>query len=304
MSKYRKKPVVVEAVQITDEWFDGDHPNPLHPSGFVIDPVKRVVEIETLEGVMTGQVGDFIITGVAGEVYPCKPDIFAATYEAVDATARPAGRGGDRGAAVTSRVTKGGFTAGDVYTVARGVELHQLTSQGWEIHQTIEGTLVETVTETVPNPAYGQTDEGRDRYQSAPEQTISVSKSHVVHEVRFVMRVSADSVLAAKEKELGALLEQLHEARSDAATAALDADVTCNAAAADLLAEKTTHGRAIRDLEISERSRGNYRDIAATARDEANAVKRQLAKVKRALGVDRMKEILDVKTKTKKAQKS
>jgi hypothetical protein len=82
--KYRKKPVVIDAVQVTNEWFDGDHPNPLHPIGVVIDPQKRTVEIYTLEGIMTGRVGDWIITGVKGERYPCKPDIFEQTYEPVD----------------------------------------------------------------------------------------------------------------------------------------------------------------------------------------------------------------------------
>ena len=60
MSKFRKKPVVIEAYQ-TDKPFD----------------------IETLEGVMHAEAGDWIITGVKGEQYPCKPDIFEATYEAV-----------------------------------------------------------------------------------------------------------------------------------------------------------------------------------------------------------------------------
>lgn len=81
MARFRKKPVVIEATQITAEWFDGDHPNPLHPIGLVFDPVRRVVEIPTLEGTMTGSEGDWIITGVKGERYPCKPDIFSATYE-------------------------------------------------------------------------------------------------------------------------------------------------------------------------------------------------------------------------------
>jgi hypothetical protein len=82
--KFRKKPVVIDAVQITDEWFDGYHPNPLHPRGLVMDPRTRTVEIKTLEGVMVGNVGDWIITGIKGERYPCKPDIFAATYEPVE----------------------------------------------------------------------------------------------------------------------------------------------------------------------------------------------------------------------------
>ena len=86
--KYRKKPVVIEAVQVTDEWFDRDHPNPLHPIGspdrpLVINPRLRVIEIGTLEGTMVANVGDWIITGVKGERYPCKPDIFELTYELV-----------------------------------------------------------------------------------------------------------------------------------------------------------------------------------------------------------------------------
>lgn len=87
--KYRKKPIIIDAVQITDEWFDGDHPNPLHPMSYpnnsvMIDPRNRTVSIETLEGTMTAHVGDWIITGVKGERYACKPDIFEATYEKVD----------------------------------------------------------------------------------------------------------------------------------------------------------------------------------------------------------------------------
>lgn len=81
--RFRKKPVVIEAVQ-----FDGVREIP----GVVISPVIEPTEanptgvygqIRTLEGVMTCIVGDWIITGVKGEVYPCRPDIFAATYEPV-----------------------------------------------------------------------------------------------------------------------------------------------------------------------------------------------------------------------------
>ena len=82
MPKYRKKPVVIEAVQITDATFDAPHPNPEHIVGLVYNPVLRTVRIPTLEGEMIGSLGDWIITGVKGEHYPCKPDIFAATYEA------------------------------------------------------------------------------------------------------------------------------------------------------------------------------------------------------------------------------
>lgn len=83
MRKFRKKPVVIEAVQVTDSTFDAPHPNDEHVRGVIYDPIKRQVYIKTLEGTMTASVGDWIIRGVAGEVYPCKPDIFAATYEEV-----------------------------------------------------------------------------------------------------------------------------------------------------------------------------------------------------------------------------
>lgn len=79
--KFRKKPVVIEADQVTEDLFDGPHPNDRHIIGLTYDPVKKVVEIPTLEGVMTAQIGDWIIRGVKGEYYPCKPDIFKETYE-------------------------------------------------------------------------------------------------------------------------------------------------------------------------------------------------------------------------------
>jgi hypothetical protein len=83
MAKFRKKPVVIEAVQWINTvgcaksmegflgelwgwWYKGDS-----------------LVIETLEGSMAASPGDWIIKGVKGEFYPCKPDIFAATYEEV-----------------------------------------------------------------------------------------------------------------------------------------------------------------------------------------------------------------------------
>ncbi len=72
--KYRKKPVVIEATQ----WFKmGDHPA-------VRNSVTGYGAIDTLEGVHTVTPGDWIITGVKGEHYPCKPDIFEMTYEVVE----------------------------------------------------------------------------------------------------------------------------------------------------------------------------------------------------------------------------
>lgn len=78
--KYRKKPVVIEAVQFdgTDESVDWLYPQLV--SGEIGRSCNRL-HIKTLEGVMTANVGDYIIKGVNGEFYPCKPDIFEKTYE-------------------------------------------------------------------------------------------------------------------------------------------------------------------------------------------------------------------------------
>jgi hypothetical protein len=74
MAKFRKKPVVIEAVQ----WFKfGDHPQ-------VISQTDEKGWIQTLEGGHLVAPGDWVITGVKGEHYPCKPDIFDQTYEAVE----------------------------------------------------------------------------------------------------------------------------------------------------------------------------------------------------------------------------
>jgi len=82
MSKYRKKPVVIEAVQ-----FDGTDRSvewllPQLKSGEIGRTTNKLY-IKTLEGIHTANVGDYIIKGVKGEFYPCKPDIFEQTYEEV-----------------------------------------------------------------------------------------------------------------------------------------------------------------------------------------------------------------------------
>ena len=95
MAKFRKKPVVIEARQ-----FDGtidsaqairrwahhgldSATNSVVTIDGIGDPEFVIVRVRTLEGQMTATAGDWIIRGVKG-FYPCKPDIFAATYEAVD----------------------------------------------------------------------------------------------------------------------------------------------------------------------------------------------------------------------------
>ena len=76
MGMYRKIPVVIEATQ----WFKhGDHPAVKNPTSNWDD--GKYGWINTLEGGHVVTPGDWIITGVKGEHYPCKPDIFALTYE-------------------------------------------------------------------------------------------------------------------------------------------------------------------------------------------------------------------------------
>jgi hypothetical protein len=94
MAKYRKRPVIIDAVVNTGEWppfmvwLDS-----LVAGGFHIPfghrpPITRIkdgsLNIETREGIMRADVGDYVILGVKGEFYPCKPDIFAATYDLVE----------------------------------------------------------------------------------------------------------------------------------------------------------------------------------------------------------------------------
>lgn len=89
MPKFRKKPVVIEAEQFT-----GEIPSILYDGNDEVSDIRLGVEagsdqytylaINTLEGVMKATHGDWIIKGVNGEFYPCKPYIFEKTYEAVD----------------------------------------------------------------------------------------------------------------------------------------------------------------------------------------------------------------------------
>ncbi len=85
--KYKTKPCEIEAIEFKNDNADTlvdiqsfmnrelvvSYSNPEHP----------VIKIETLEGVMDASVGDFIIKGLRGEFYPCKPDVFHKKYEAV-----------------------------------------------------------------------------------------------------------------------------------------------------------------------------------------------------------------------------
>jgi hypothetical protein len=77
--KYRKKPVVIDAVKWTGE--NLDELRAFVPEEFRHNKINQPMGIITLEGVMTVSEGDYIIKGVKGEFYPCKPDIFEMTYE-------------------------------------------------------------------------------------------------------------------------------------------------------------------------------------------------------------------------------
>ena len=89
IKQYRKKPVIIEAIK-----FDGTPGSAVEvfeafdiPGGKFVPFAgyqTGVLTIPTMEGVMTTSAGDWIIKGVKGEFYPCKPDIFEATYELVE----------------------------------------------------------------------------------------------------------------------------------------------------------------------------------------------------------------------------
>lgn len=76
MRKFRKKPVVIEAVQ----WLGNNHNEVTAFQGGCAEYEGGKVVIQTLEGEMGADVGDWIIKGINGEFYPCKPDIFEKTY--------------------------------------------------------------------------------------------------------------------------------------------------------------------------------------------------------------------------------
>lgn len=105
MPRYRKKPVIIEARQMVGgnaeihavyQWIEAntlgtfeslaviEGRKPCPASGVSIDPRDGRLVIATLEGLHWAGMGDWIIRGVAGEFYPCKPEIFEATYEKVE----------------------------------------------------------------------------------------------------------------------------------------------------------------------------------------------------------------------------
>lgn len=94
MMRYRKKPVVIEAYQVSEYDYDGflmfNHF--CNPPSWLIEASKAgrvyikdsMIYLETLEGDMRVSINDYIVRGIDGELYPCKPSIFERTYERLD----------------------------------------------------------------------------------------------------------------------------------------------------------------------------------------------------------------------------
>jgi len=84
IKEYRKKPLIIAAVKLTcdnldgvEAWCGGQ------VKGIKLPLKERCIDIQTLEGEMRADIGDYIIKGIKGEFYPCKPDIFETSYEEV-----------------------------------------------------------------------------------------------------------------------------------------------------------------------------------------------------------------------------
>ena len=87
INKYKTKPVVIEAMQyINFSQSYGDLSKFVndHNSLFIVEPQNPQLAIKTLEGNMRISEGDYIIKGLRGEFYPCKPDVFEKKYEKID----------------------------------------------------------------------------------------------------------------------------------------------------------------------------------------------------------------------------
>lgn len=89
MQKYRKKPVEIDAIQLhmsnMEPLIEQMRRDGYEVESFSQPPMRAIsgIKIKTLEGVMQANFGDWIIKGVQGEYYPCKPDIFEKTYDLV-----------------------------------------------------------------------------------------------------------------------------------------------------------------------------------------------------------------------------
>lgn len=81
MAKFRKKPIVIDAFQWNGEY---PLPNPLVCNWDNNPMTGSKVSVRTLEGWLDVSIGDWIIRGISGEFYPCRPDVFEKTYEPIE----------------------------------------------------------------------------------------------------------------------------------------------------------------------------------------------------------------------------
>jgi hypothetical protein len=86
--KYRKKPIVIDAIIWHNNFSEIFNFMNADDDLGVVGVDGDVLQIRTLEGIMNAQLGDYIIKGVKGEFYPCKPDIFEMTYELADTSSQ------------------------------------------------------------------------------------------------------------------------------------------------------------------------------------------------------------------------
>ena len=86
MRRFRSGSETVEAVQVTEDTFNALGPNREGLAGPLYDPRRRVVLIQTREGIKAAAIGDWIVKDAQGELSLCEGDVFAATYEAISAT--------------------------------------------------------------------------------------------------------------------------------------------------------------------------------------------------------------------------
>lgn len=92
MPQFRKKPIVIEARQLNtredlydiSEWIQKERGSPIGAINGWPDDIEIFLMIYTLEGEMMASKGDWVIRGINGEFYPCKPDVFEKTYERVE----------------------------------------------------------------------------------------------------------------------------------------------------------------------------------------------------------------------------
>lgn len=86
--KFREKPMIIEALQWTgnnaEDILNFAFERGQHGPAIIHNPLTQQIEIATLEGKMSAHIDDWIIIGVVGECYPCKPDIFLKTYERIN----------------------------------------------------------------------------------------------------------------------------------------------------------------------------------------------------------------------------